>query len=279
MTIQRRNIAKMCLHIFFTVWFSSCFRSIAYVESFVPIVHHPTMRHLSTTKSSIISSDPATMGRTILAMSDDAADDDRPDPSILISAKDDTTQQLVFASAFALLAVGTNVCIQLWNGPGELLCEAMLGAGGYETIRGTIFPIAFGSIFAIVGVLHFVFVENFARIVPPKGTWGGLWQVPAPFQEKLGISYEYYHSYLSGVAEIVGGLWLLAGGLGFTSVELPAFLLFLLTIAVYAANLYMFTHDKDPGEAVPRLSYPAGHIARFVLQCGLLSNFWIVANP
>lgn len=212
---------------------------------------------------------------TKLAVLVDNGDNDGPDPSILISAKDDKTQQLAFFAAFAVLAVGTNSCIQLWHGPGL----ALLGNESFNSIRETIFPIAFGTIFAIVGVLHFVFVENFARIVPPVGTWGGLWQAPAPFQEKLGVTYEEYHSYWTGVAEFVGGIWLLAGGLGFTSTEVPAFLLFILTIGVTPANLYMLTHDANPGGAIPRLAYPAGHVARFVVQCGLLSNFWIIAHP
>lgn len=209
-------------------------------------------------------------------MVDNSDDGSAPDPSILfLSAQGDKIQQIVFVAAFAALAVGTNLFIQLWHGPGL----ALLGNEGYSNIRETIFPLVFGSIFAIVGILHFVFVENFARIVPPFGTWGGLWQVPAPFHEKLGITYEEYHSYWTGIAEFVGGFWLLAGALGFApSTELPAFLLFVLTVGVTPANLYMFTHDANPGGAVPRLAYPAGHIARFLLQCGLLSNFWIMAH-
>jgi uncharacterized membrane protein len=198
-----------------------------------------------------------------------------PDPSVLIAAKDDTTQQVAVAAAFAALAVGTAACIHLWHGPGA----ALLGPEGFETVRGTVFPIAFGTIFATVGVLHFVFVDNFAAIVPPRGTWGGLWQVPAPFADELGVTYGQYHAYWSGIAEFVGGLSLLAGGLGLTgdNTQLPAVLLFLLTVGVTPANLFMFTHDAHPGGNVPRLAYPAGHIARFVLQCGLLSNFWIMA--
>lgn len=205
-------------------------------------------------------------------------DDGRPDPSILISAKDDKTQQLAFVSAFAALAAGTAVCINLWHGPGIALTEFTLGPNGFDNLRSTIFPIVFGSIFAVVGVLHFVFKDNFAQITPPKGTWGGLWQAPAPFSEQLGVTYEEYHTYWTGIAESVGGLWLLAGGLGWTDTQVPAILLFLLTAAVTPANLYMFTHDANPGGSVPRLAYPAGHIARFVVQCGLLSNFYIMAT-
>jgi uncharacterized membrane protein len=202
-----------------------------------------------------------------------AQHDEGPDPSILIAAKDDTTQQLAVAASIAALAVGTSACINLWHGPGA----ALLGPEEFETIRSSVFPIAFGTIFAVVGVLHFVFVDNFAAIVPPRGTWGGLWQVPAPFAKELGVTYEEYHTYWSGIAEFLGGLYLLAGGLGLTDTQLPSVLLFLLTVGVTPANLYMFTHDAHPGGSVPRLAYPAGHITRFVIQCGLLSNFWIMA--
>ena len=199
-----------------------------------------------------------------------------PDPSQLLSSRDETTQQLAFATIFALLGLGTALCVQLWHSEtAQRLCELV---GGYSTIRTQIFPLLFGSIFAVVGVLHFVFVENFARIVPPRQTWG-FWNAPAPFQKELGIvSYEYYHSYWTGIAESVGGLWLVAAGMGYTELDLPAFLLFLLTLAVYPANLYMFTHDADPGGAIPKLDYPFGHLARFVIQCGLLSNFWIMSQ-
>jgi uncharacterized membrane protein len=129
-----------------------------------------------------------------------------------------------------------------------------------------------------VGVLHFVAKDNFVKIVPPKGSWGGLWQAPSPFAEQLGVTYEEYHTYWTGIAEFIGGIWLLAGGLHFTDTQVPAALLFLLTVGVTPANLYMFTHDANPGDNVPRLSYPAGHIARFIVQCGLLSNFAIMAT-
>jgi len=218
----------------------------------------------------------ATLPPTQLSVSNQE-DDGRPDPSILISAKDDTTQQLAVAAAFAALAAGTSVCINLWHGPGEALTQATLGPNGFDNLTSTVFPIVFGIIFAVVGVLHFVAKDNFVLIVPPRGTWGGLWQAPAPFAEELGVTYEEFHTYWTGVAEFLGGLWLLAGGLGLTDTQLPAILLFLLTIGVTPANLYMFTHDAHPGENVPRLAYPIGHIARFVVQCGLLSNFWIMA--
>jgi uncharacterized membrane protein len=196
----------------------------------------------------------------------------------LISSQIDDVQRLVFVSAFALLGVGTSLCIDLWYRYGR---DVLLGAENFHFIRGTVFPISFGVIFALVGVLHFWFVDNFANIVPPRGTWGGIWQLPAPGLEQLNLSYAAYLSYVSGIVEFFGGVWLVWAGLqsGSNAVIVPASLLFLVTIAVSPANLYMFTHDAQPGGIIPKLPRPYGHFGRFILQCGLLSNFWIMAHP
>lgn len=197
------------------------------------------------------------------------------DQSVLMSAQDDAIQRAFVVQAFAALAVGAVICVEGWYG----LAVPLFGTDYIHTVATVAFPLIFGTIFTLVGIAHFLFVANFARMVPPKGTWGGLWQLPAPFQAKLGCTYAEYHSYASGILEIIGGVWLFASGLGWTSGIWPAWLLLALTVAVSPANLYMYTHNASPGGIVPDLPYPGGHYARFALQCGLISNFWLMAHP
>jgi uncharacterized membrane protein len=124
------------------------------------------------------------------------------------------------------------------------------------------------------GVTHFTMKDTFTAMVPPLGTWGGLWQVPAPFADRMKLSYADYHTYWSGVCEFGGGLLLILAQLfHILPVPIPAFLLFLLTAAVTPANMYMATHNiQVPG--LPAIPYPVGHVARGILQCVILSFFW-----
>jgi uncharacterized membrane protein len=202
-----------------------------------------------------------------------------PDPTLLISSQSDIIQQIVFLGSFVLLGIGTNVCIHLWQD----VAMPLLGIDFYQQIRTILFPITFGIIFMVVGITHFIFDTNFIRIVPPYGTWGNLWQVPTPGRQQYfpTMTYEQYHCYWTGIVEFLGGLWLLYAATipnAITTIKIPAMILFVLTIGVTPANLYMFTHNAQPGGIIPKLQYPYGHLIRFIIQCGLLSNFWIIAN-
>ncbi|GAX09666.1 hypothetical protein FisN_19Lh134 [Fistulifera solaris] len=195
----------------------------------------------------------------------------RPDPSILLSAKDDNTQRLGFYVIFASVLLGTAGFVQVLNG-----LECLLPTGWFATWRDYTWPIPLGLIYSAAGVAHFTMKDSFAAIVPPLGTWGGLWIVPAPFSEKLRLSYADYHTYWSGLAEVGCGAMLIGGGLGVLPVQIPAFLLLCLTTAVTPANIYMATHDVQmPG--APVVPYPSGHLIRGAAQCILLGILWKLA--
>ena len=209
--------------------------------------------------------------RSAPAIAADPFDVPRPDAERLVSAKSDDDQKLWLAGIGTVTVVSTALLVSALS-----LLEGLLPDGWFAAV-GNANAVPLGLLFAAIGVAHFTAKEMFIGIVPPKGTWGGLWQVPSPGADELGLSYAEYHTYWTGAAEMGGGLLLAASGVGLVPIaaqRLAAFLLLLLTAAVTPANVYMFTHDAQMGGQAPPMKYPDSHVARGVLQVVLLADFW-----
>lgn len=251
----------------FLVLFWSCQETKGFSTAKISVAHTPITFGLSYHTG---KANPRTTSK-LLAQQSEGGEVERPDPSILLSAKSDSTQRVGVIGIGAGLLFGTYLF-------SSFLVWLQTITGGL-TSKAVDFglPVPLGLIFVFVGGSHFFYKNEFAVIVPPNGTWGGLWNVPTPGADYLGLTNEEYHVLWSGVAEIGGGALLVLAGLNQIPVQIPAFLLFLLTLAVTPANIYMFTHDA-PLSFAPQLRYPSDHIARGVLQIVLLSLLWYLAT-
>jgi uncharacterized membrane protein len=198
--------------------------------------------------------------------------DGMKDPRTLISSKDDQTQQIAFVSICIGILGGSFIFLELYN-----YLELLLPAWAFNPFYNVL-PYILSSAFIAAGISHFVLEDTFTSFVPPKGSWGGLFIVPAPFSEQLNLTYEQYHSFWTGIAEILVGLSLIittSGVLGenYNNPTIPSLFMYLLTLIVTPANIYMYTHNPVVPR-IPPLPYPYGHLGRGLLQMALLAVFY-----
>ena len=185
------------------------------------------------------------------------------------------SQTLIFTSVFGALFIGTDLLNNLFN-----IASTQTYTQLYFNYWKESWPLL-GVIYFAAGLAHFKINEDFENIYPQKGSWG-IWYVPGSSQ---------FHVAWTGVAEIIGGLGLSIGALSnkFFGINLPsisgsslaadsALSLFLLTLAVTPANIYMFTHGARlpvNGPEVPLI----GHLFRGILQVILLAFLLQMASP
>ena len=188
-----------------------------------------------------------------------------------IDALDLPAQAAVFAGCYGALGVGTLLNVKLFDVIGEAVSadtqENLARAGSL-----------LGILFIGAGITHFTNAAADEAIFPPLGTWG-LWYLPGDAD---------FHVKWTGAAEIAGGTGLLLGAildalgvdLGGRSRPLRllcASALFLLTLCVTPANIYMYTHGAMMEGLGPDTGAPLPvefHYLRLGMQVLILSILW-----
>lgn len=192
-----------------------------------------------------------------------------PSPSG-INTLDESIQAAVFFGIFAVLGASTAAL-------SSIVGDATAKYEWLQNWRYT-WPLL-GAIYAAAGVTHFTIQEEYENIYPAKGSWG-IWYLPGS---------KGFHVQWTGVAEFLGGVGLLIGGA--IDAFAPAYIsspnivtqagiesdsaagLFLLTLAVTPANIYMFTHGARLPKDGPEVPI-AGHAVRGIFQVILLTMLY-----
>ena len=186
----------------------------------------------------------------------------------------------VFIGIYLALGIATYVATKIL----DIIAKDVTGLERWRNmVIATSFPLVVGSFYCFVGVAHFVAADLMHDIYPPQGTWG-FWYLPGSAS---------FHVTWTGIVEVVGGLVLIGSGLnqlllpvfGKEDLERPPFslfqpvsasVLFVLTLAVTPANIYMFTHGVVMGDMAPiGLSV---HVIRFWFQVLFLTLLYTVSK-
>lgn len=184
----------------------------------------------------------------------------------------------VFFGIYVIMAISTSQTIKVIDG----FSKSVLGLEKWRAgFIDTSLPFLLGLMFLVAGVAHFTANDAFCQIYPPLKTWG-IWYIPGSAQ---------FHVAWTGIVEILGGSGLLLGA--FQSLmqneedddnfilklvkPCSAGLLFILTILVTPANIYMYTHGALMGDIMPPLDL-SFHYVRFIVQVLLLSQLFVLAK-
>ncbi|GFH61960.1 hypothetical protein CTEN210_18436 [Chaetoceros tenuissimus] len=186
-------------------------------------------------------------------------------------------QSSIFFGIYTLLSISTIQSIKI--------IDSISKGIGLETWRNVfvdkLLPLLLGILYATAGIGHFTNSDAFCSIYPPVGTWG-IWYL---------FGSAEFHVAWTGVVEILGGSGLLVGGVrSLFNMEddddglvlklikpISAVMLFLLTVLVTPANIYMYTHGAVMGADMPPLDI-SFHYIRFVIQVLLLSTLFVLAK-
>ena len=184
----------------------------------------------------------------------------------------------VFVSIYIALGISTYVTTNIL----DIISKNGIGLESWRTnYIDTSLPLILGFFYGFAGVGHFTNSNAFCDIYPPLGTWG-FWYLPGSAS---------FHVTWTGIIELLGGLGLFGSGLnnllpfGKDDLELPlsliqpvsALMLFVLTILVTPANIYMFTHGAVMGDAMAPLGV-SFHIIRFGFQVLFLSLLYTLSK-
>ena len=184
----------------------------------------------------------------------------------------------VFFGTYVALALTTYPTTKLL----ETFSQSVIGLEKWRiyVINSTL-PILMGLVYLLGGLGHFAAAESFQDIYPPIGTWG-IWYLPGSAA---------FHVAWTGVVELLGGAGLIFSGvrdaIGSEESEeedtlinfikpICASVLFVLTIMVTPANIYMFTHGAVMGDMPPLdMSF---HAIRFAVQVVFLTLLFTLAR-
>ena len=188
------------------------------------------------------------------------------------------SQAAVFFGTYAGLALASFPTIKLI----ETFSQSVVGLEKWRIyIIDSTLPILMGLVYLLGGIGHFVAADSFQDIYPALGSWG-IWYLPGSAA---------FHVAWTGIIELVCGAGLIFSGIrdAISSEDgeeenilinfikpICASILFLLTILVTPANIYMFTHGAVMGDMAPLdMSF---HVIRFAVQVAFLSLLFTLAR-